>query len=85
MQGVSRAAEPLLAGTMMGDEGLDHVFERFELGDENMQRLDGNEVRVGTGKKSVDDAFGGGVCGGNVLGVWGEGGEVGVPSIHGRW
>lgn len=76
MQGAVGAAEPLLAGRMMGNGELGHVFERFRLEDENMQRLDGNEMRVGTGSKSVDDALGGGVCGGNVLGVWGDGGQV---------
>ncbi|KAH7402337.1 hypothetical protein DE146DRAFT_463010 [Phaeosphaeria sp. MPI-PUGE-AT-0046c] len=78
MQGVSLPAEPLLAGSMMGDGEMGHVFASFGLGDEDKETSSGagDVVRVGTGMKSVDDALGGGVYAGNVLGVWVDGGEV---------
>lgn len=56
------------------------------LGDEE-KNVDPDGVRVGTGTKSVDDALGGGIRGGNVLGLWGDGCEVSF--FHGflerRW
>jgi RecA/RadA recombinase len=67
----ARAAEPLLASAVLEDEELDALFEGLGVG----KRRDG-KIRVGTGVESVDNALQGGVVGGNIVGVWGEGVEV---------
>lgn len=88
MHGTGLAAEPLLAGSMLRDEELGHVFAAFGLGDDEVPKPDAGEVdvlRVATGTKSVDDALGGGVCAGTVLGVWGDGGEVSFALVFRSW
>jgi hypothetical protein len=73
-------AEPLLAGNLIGEDELEGLVERFDLGGNKGNRDEG--VRLGTGRKEVDDgALGGGLCGGDVVGVWGEGGEVCYAAI----
>lgn len=67
-------AEALLASAVLGDEELDALFEAQVHG--GRKRQDDGRIRIGTGNTSVDQALGGGIGGGNVVGIWGDGGEV---------
>lgn len=71
-----RAAEALLAGGMLGEEELGKVFEGVCGAGSTFV----TEGRLSTQVKSLDDALGGGVCWGSVVGIWGEGGEGGGAS-----
>jgi hypothetical protein len=61
----ARPAEPVLASLLVSDDELDGLLSA-------RKRTD----LVGTGIKSVDDALDGGLDGGKVIAVSGEGSEV---------
>jgi hypothetical protein len=67
-----RAAEPLLASSMVDDEELDALFEGLN----TKTRRRSDTIGIAAGIKSVDDALDGAITGGRVVGVSGEGGEV---------
>jgi hypothetical protein len=68
-------AEALLASALLADDELDALFEAHVHGGKSKRRDDGR-IRICTGNTSVDRALAGGIGGGNVVGVWGNGGEV---------
>jgi hypothetical protein len=71
----ARSAEPLLAGNLIGEEEMEGLFGELALGGEQKKNRD-EGVRLGLGSREVDNrALGGGLCGGDVVGVWGEGSE----------
>ncbi|KAH7070497.1 hypothetical protein BKA63DRAFT_568878 [Paraphoma chrysanthemicola] len=80
------AAEAVLASALLGEEELDGLIDAvWEMGvgkgkvvGSGGLRAKEEEGRIGTGVKSVDDALGGGVRGGRVMGVWGESGGGGM-------
>jgi RecA/RadA recombinase len=66
-----RPAEPSLASHLISDEELDELLE--SVCNVNVQRKKGGRgERLQTGVKSLDDAFGGGLQSGRVVGVSGE-------------
>ncbi|KAH7082195.1 hypothetical protein FB567DRAFT_447358 [Paraphoma chrysanthemicola] len=70
------AAEAVLASALLGEEDLDGLIDGvWEMG---VGKGKEEEGEIGTGVKSVDDALGGGVRGGRVMGVWGESGGGGM-------
>ena len=73
------AAEPLLASQLLDDAVLDHLLDACLRGAGDASALPDNGTgAVRTGAESVDDALGGGVEGGNVVGVCcGEGSRGG--------
>ena len=81
-----RSAEPLLASALVTDgevaAWLDEVG-RGVTGAKAGETAEQGVVRTGSG--SVDLAMGGGLQGGRVLGVWGEGGGAGEVSEWFRW
>jgi len=63
----ARPADPLLASSLLGDEALEGLVEGIcRVGP---KRGDG----LRTGVRSLDDALDGGLRGGRVVGIWGEG------------
>ncbi|KAI4628785.1 hypothetical protein J4E83_003338 [Alternaria metachromatica] len=72
----ARPAEPLLASQLIGDQDLDELLE--SVCNVNLQHQNGVGANVlQTGVKSLDDAFGGGIQSGRVVGVSGEAGAGG--------
>jgi hypothetical protein len=73
-----RAAEPMLASSLIAEAELDAVLERVVNGGEN-ETPSGNEgLRVSSGIKSLDEMLGGGLKRGTIVGVSGElGGDAG--------
>ena len=73
-----RSAEPLLASALVTDGEVAEMFDQV------VRRLTSATAERGvvlkTGSGSVDLAMGGGLRGGRVLGVWGEGGGSGEVS-----
>jgi predicted ATP-dependent serine protease len=67
-----RAAEPLLASSLVDDEELDALFEGLN----TKTKRKSDKIGIATGIKSVDDALDGAITGGRVVGISGEGGEV---------
>lgn len=70
----ARPTEPLLASALIDDEELDGLFGSEGLG----SMLTKNEGAPITGAKSVDEALGGGLESGRVVGVWSEVGAGGM-------
>jgi hypothetical protein len=68
-------AEALLASALLADDELNDLFEAHAHGGKSKRRDDGR-LMICTGNTSVDRALAGGIGGGNVVGVWGDGGEV---------
>jgi RecA/RadA recombinase len=62
--------EPMLASCLISDEELDEFLE----GDQNDDFRKKKE-RLTTGVKNVDDALGGGIVAGRVIGISGEVGK----------
>lgn len=80
----ARPAEPLLASQLIGDQDLDELLE--SVCNVNLQHKHGvGKDVLQTGVKSLDDAFGGGMQSGRVVGVSGEagagGGEVSITTV----
>ncbi|KAI4714664.1 hypothetical protein J4E89_000345 [Alternaria sp. Ai002NY15] len=72
----ARPAEPLLASQLIGDQDLDELLE--SVCNVNLQHQNGvGGIVLKTGVKSLDDAFGGGIQSGRVVGVSGEAGAGG--------
>ena len=83
----ARPAEPLLASQLIGDQDLDELLE--SVCNVNLQHQNGvGENVLQTGVKSLDDALGGGMQSGRVVGVSGEAGaggsEVSIPTVDAR-
>jgi len=79
-----RPAEPLLASQLIGDQDLDELVESVcNINLQHQNSVGGNILQ--TGVKSLDDAFGGGIQSGRVVGVSGEAGaggsEVSIPIV----
>jgi len=81
---LARPAEPLLASQLIGDQDLDELLE--SVCNVNLQHhngVEGNVLKIGV--KSLDDAFGGGIQSGRVVGISGEAGaggsEVSIPFV----
>jgi len=72
----ARPAEPLLASQLIGDQGLDELLESVCNVKIQHQNGFGGSV-LQTGVRSLDDAFGGGIQSGRVVGVSGEAGTGG--------
>lgn len=72
-----RSAEPLLASALVTDGEVAGWFDEVVRG-VTSETAGRGVVRTGSG--SVDLAMGGGLQGGRVLGVWGEGGGAGEVS-----
>lgn len=75
VEDVTRAAEPLLASTLIGDGELEGLAEEV-LDEKGGARR--KEKLLETGIKSLDDALEGGLEGGGVVGVSGEVGAGGI-------
>lgn len=72
----ARSAEPLLASQFIGDQDLDELLESVcNVNLQHQTGVIGNVLK--TGVKSLDDAFGGGLQSGRVVGVNGEAGAGG--------
>ena len=72
----ARPAEPLLASQLIGDQDLDELLESVcNVNLQHQNGVGGNVLQ--TGVKSLDDAFGGGIQSGRVVGVSGEAGAGG--------
>jgi hypothetical protein len=73
-------AEPLLASAVVTSEELERLFDNVIGGKPLLTRKHGV---LRTGQRSVDEAVGGGLESGRVVGVWGDAGsggaEVGSP------
>lgn len=83
----ARPAEPLLASSLIKERELEGLVEGLDVGGSKKGRGgDGGGVRLGIGKKDVDDGvLGGGVLRGNVIGIWGDGAEVCQVALSGEW
>jgi predicted ATP-dependent serine protease len=76
------SAEPLLASLSVGDEELEELFERVIVAGRSSVSRDGSS-RLSTGVDTVDDALGGGLEKGRLVGVSCEvGGESVDVSPH---
>ena len=76
----ARPAEPLLARALVGDEELERLLEGVLSGKGVLEEED---AKLSTGSRSVDEALEGGLEGGNVVGLWSEGGGgAEVRAIH---
>jgi hypothetical protein len=71
----ARPAEPLLASQVISDQELYHLLEAACNGDGAKKRNQGELLSVGI--KSLDDALGGGIVGGRVVGMSDEAGAGG--------
>lgn len=85
LEGTARPAEPLLASSLVADGELEVLFERVVGAVKGGRRRDGGE-RLETGVRSLDEALGGGLEVGRVVGVSCEaGGGMGDVSTVIAW
>jgi hypothetical protein len=79
---MARPAEPLLASSLVEDGELEALFDEL-LGGKKV--TGGGDERLATGVRSLDDALGGGLEAGAVVGVSCEGGGGGAVSLSIRF
>lgn len=74
--------EPRLASALITDADLDALYDRIANPNPSVQTRDSSAQRLATGVRSVDEALGGGLCAGTVVGVSsGDGAGVGVSPV----